>query len=180
VDIRERIKVSCLRDVIVVAREWRASHVISLVDPTLSVADIPSLRMCAHHVFQFFDHENPETTAHFDTLAGEIVSRIESVVKAADSRLLLHCHAGASRSPAFAYGALAMARGPGREAEAFADLLTITHKPWPNRRIIEALDNLLGRGGDLIQPLDSYRTRFPRRILAYRRLNRRRGLVSRP
>jgi hypothetical protein len=62
----------------------------------------------------------------------------------------------------------------------FASLLTITRKPWPNRRIVEALDNRLGRGGDLMQPLDSYRAQFPRRILAYRRLNRRRGLVPRP
>jgi predicted protein tyrosine phosphatase len=121
VDIRERIKVSCLRDVVAVAREWPASHVISLTDPTLPEADIPSVRMCVHHVFQFFDHENPETTAHFDTLAVEIVSVIEPALKAADSRLLLHCHAGASRSPAFAYGALAMLCGPGREAEAFRE-----------------------------------------------------------
>ncbi len=94
------------------------------------------------------------------------------------SRILVHCHAGVSRSTAFAYGLIAHQLGAGREDEAFRALLTITRKPWPNRRIIEILDASLGREGRLLAPLDAMRARHPRRIDAWHRFNERRGLIS--
>lgn len=90
----------------------------------------------------------------------------------------MHCHAGVSRSTAMAYALLAHRFGAGREGEAFAALLTIVNKPWPNRRIIEIVDTLLGREGRLLEPLDAMRDRHPRRLDAYHRFNARRGLIS--
>ncbi len=90
----------------------------------------------------------------------------------------MHCHAGVSRSTAFAYGLIAHQLGAGREDEAFRALLMITRKPWPNRRIIEILDASLGREGRLLAPLDAMRARHPRRIDAWHRFNERRGLIS--
>jgi predicted protein tyrosine phosphatase len=66
--------------------------------------------------------------------------------------------------------------GAGREQEAFAALLARTVKPWPNRRMVGLADAGLARSGTLLQPLDAYRCRFPRRYDAYMRLNRRRVL----
>ena len=57
--------------------------------------------------------------------------------------MLVHCHMGASRSTATALIALAVLHGPGNEARAFADLLTITNKPWPNYNIVAMADDLL-------------------------------------
>ena len=92
------------------------------------------------------------------------------------ARLLVHCHAGASRSTAIAFVALAMQRDHGQEQDAFTELLRITNKPWPNINVVRFANSLLDRKGRLIAPLQAYRTAFPRRIEAYRRLNRKRGI----
>jgi predicted protein tyrosine phosphatase len=73
--------------------------------------------------------------------------------------------------------ALAMQRTQGQEQDAFADLLRITNKPWPNINVVKLADDLLARDGRLLAPLQAYRASFPRRIDAYRRLNRKRGIV---
>ncbi len=65
--------------------------------------------------------------------------------------------------------------GPGRqEAQAFESFLKIVNKPWPNRRIVEILDEHLGRRGALLAPLDALRSRHPKRIDAWHRYNLRR------
>jgi hypothetical protein len=105
----------------------------------------------------------------------QLIDRAAACAAAAASRLFIHCHAGASRSTATAYLALARRRGPGRAAEAFAELLCLTNKPWPNRRIVALADELLAGGGRLLVPLDAYRASHPRRLEAYIRLHHRRA-----
>ena len=75
---------------------------------------------------------------------------------AGDSRhLLVHCVAGVSRSTAAAAILMAQAN-PGREAEAFMALLDIRPRAWPNSRMVELADAMLGRRGRLRQGLDAY------------------------
>ncbi|WOS61669.1 dual specificity protein phosphatase family protein [Sinorhizobium fredii] len=174
--IPERIKVSCLWRAAEAAREWRASHVLSLLDPELPETDVPIIGGVNHRVARLRDQENAGATQHFPDLVREIFEAMRPVADDRSSRVLVHCHAGVSRSTAFAYGLIAHQLGAGRE-EAFAALLAITRKPWPNRRIVEILDVSLGRQGRLLAPLDAMRTRFPR-IDAWRRFNERRGLTS--
>lgn len=70
--------------------------------------------------------------------------------------LLIHCHAGISRSTAAA--AVMMAQfNPGRETEAFLALLQIRRHAWPNTRVVEMADRILGRGGALLDGLVAYR-----------------------
>lgn len=82
-------------------------------------------------------------------------------------RILVHCYAGASRSTATA-NMLLCAMNPDLGAERnFADLLKITNKPWPNRRIVEYAQTLFqqryGRDMDMLAPLDAYRAQHPNR-----------------
>lgn len=82
---------------------------------------------------------------------------------------------GVSRSTAVALLALAQLRGENAETQSFADLLSITTKPWPNINVIRLGDERLQRNGRLLAELERYRAAFPRRLAAYRKLNNRRG-----
>lgn len=75
---------------------------------------------------------------------------------AAARHVLIHCHAGISRSTAAA--AVMMAQfNPGREIEAFLALLDMRPHAWPNTRIVEFADRLLGRKGAMLEGLVAYR-----------------------
>ncbi len=174
------VRISCLPRVAAVALDWQPSHVVSLIDPDLAAGSRPSfLAPIAHDVFTFFDQENPDHRPAFVALCETVVDRLRVICASSDPlRLLVHCHAGASRSTAAGYVALSLLAGQGAEAQAFARLLELTVKPWPNRLLVEIADRRLGLGGALLAPLDAYRARYPRRIEAYHRLNPRRGLIS--
>jgi predicted protein tyrosine phosphatase len=177
--MHERLRVSCLRDVAEVARTFGSTHVVSLLDPDLSEAEMPRIAQGAHHVFRLFDQERANATQHFDGMVAEIVELLRPVASDPTARVVIHCHAGVSRSTAIAYALLALSQGPGREQATFDTLLRITRKPWPNRRVVEAVDRALGRSGALLAPLDAYRETYPRRIDAWHRYNARRGLHQR-
>ncbi len=154
------------------------TDIVSLIDPDLAGARRPQFSGDAHVLQRpFFDVERPaDLSADVDAIAAVIVFLRDWVARADTARLLVHCHMGISRSTAVAYLALALAAGTGGEAAAFAELLRITTKPWPNRLVIALADAELGRGGGLIAPLDAYRAAHPRRYKAYGRLNKQRGL----
>jgi len=67
-----------------------------------------------------------------------------------DAHLLVHCHAGISRSTASM--ALILAQGlPGLSArQVLQEVMHIRPKAWPNLRIIELGDALLSRNGEMI------------------------------
>lgn len=69
---------------------------------------------------------------------------------AEDPHLLVHCHAGVSRSTASAALILAQAY-PHRPARAALDAVAdLRPRAWPNLRILEFGDALLGRDGELV------------------------------
>ncbi|HJQ58568.1 MAG TPA: protein-tyrosine-phosphatase [Vineibacter sp.] len=70
--------------------------------------------------------------------------------------LLVHCHAGISRSTASA--AVLMAQfNPGREIDAFEALLDMRPHAWPNTRVVDLADRLLARNGAMLEGLAAYR-----------------------
>lgn len=153
------------------------THIVSLVDPDLEDHRRPVFPAHAA-VFQcnFYDHDKPGAeTADAATMAA-LVAFLRDWAATPETRLLVHCHMGVSRSTASAYTALAVVAGPGREREAFDRLLTFTSKPWPNKLVVELADVALGCNGALVAPLLDYRRANRRLIGAYARLNRRRGL----
>jgi predicted protein tyrosine phosphatase len=69
------------------------------------------------------------------------------------NHLLVHCHAGISRSTASMTILLAKARPEADEDALFAHIREIRAQAWPNSRMIGLADDLLGRGGKLVAAL---------------------------
>ncbi len=67
---------------------------------------------------------------------------------AGGGHVLVHCHAGVSRSTA-ATAILLAQDNPGREAEAFAAVARLRPGAWPNARMVDFADDLLERDGRL-------------------------------
>ena len=136
--------------------ETGASHVLSILDPDWPVPEAFGA---------FGEHAKLELRFH-DVIEGSIEGirppREEDVAALLafgrdlmaepppEAHLLVHCHAGVSRSTASM--ALVLAQGlPGVEADrVFTEVLRIRPQAWPNLRIVEMGDALLGRGGALV------------------------------
>lgn len=134
--------------------EGAFTHVLSILDPgtpsPAALRDYEGLR--AHWVLRFDDVSVPCPGA---TPPGEadIVNllQFERELQAASPpcHLLVHCHAGVSRSTAAAAILLA-ARAPGAEKEAVAAVQRVRPIARPNRRMIWLADRLLACDGRLI------------------------------
>jgi predicted protein tyrosine phosphatase len=65
--------------------------------------------------------------------------------------ILIHCHMGISRSTAAAVLLLAAGRPDWSAAQVMAHIAGIRGKAWPNLRMIELGDDILGQGGSLVE-----------------------------
>jgi predicted protein tyrosine phosphatase len=70
--------------------------------------------------------------------------------------LLVHCHAGISRSTASMATLLAEARPDADEDAIFVHIREIRPQAWPNSRMIAMADELLGRSGRLTAALQRH------------------------
>lgn len=134
------------------------SHVLSILDPDWPDPEaFEAFPRHARATLRFDDvvdpgpgYEPPEAghiadiLAFGDRLGGEPVTH-----------LLVHCHAGVSRSTAAA-AILMAASHPGREPDAFRVIADIRPRSWPNSRMIALADAALGRGGALIAALKAH------------------------
>jgi predicted protein tyrosine phosphatase len=76
-------------------------------------------------------------------------------------QLLIHCHAGVSRSTAAA--AILMAQNnAGREREVFEELDRVRPRSWPNALMVRIADALLEREGALFAELRTHQLRVAR------------------
>jgi predicted protein tyrosine phosphatase len=91
----------------------------------------------------------------------QLLTFARDLTKARDTHLLVHCHAGVSRSTAAATLILAQTR-PDRPAEEVLQAV-VRQRPraWPNLRILELGDALLERRGEIV---DAARAHY-RRVL---------------
>ena len=145
------------------------THVLSILDP--DAPEPPVFGSFGEHArieLRFYDA--------IEQLADRVVPEVQHVQQiltlgrdltapaAADSHLLVHCHAGVSRSTAAMTLMLAQARPDCSGVEIVNEVLRIRSRAWPNLRIIELGDTLLGRGGDLIGAVPiAYRSQLQRR-----------------
>ena len=173
------VRVSNLRKLKQDLLDFQPTHVISVLDPDFAerqhlefTAGIPVLR--AH----FFDDDDlTKQRGAVDAYVEDILRFLrDEVLSTPSARLLVHCHAGASRSPAIAFAAYCLTM----EAEhlAFGAMLNICNKPWPSENVVGIVDRMLERDGRMIEALRCYADRYPRRYQAYQRLNRRRDLFA--
>jgi predicted protein tyrosine phosphatase len=132
--------------------ETGVSHVLSILDPDWPVPEAfgsfgehAKLELRFHDVIEV----TPGTVPPREEDVQAILSFGRDLEAEAASRLLVHCHAGISRSTAAMALILAQAR-PDLPAEAILQgILGIREKAWPNLRILELGDAMLGREGTL-------------------------------
>lgn len=129
------------------------SHVLSILDPGMPAPDaFSSYPAHARLDLRFHDYIRPHegmTVPERSDVDMILAFGRDLVAAKAPGHLLVHCHMGVSRSSASMLLLLAQAR-PDLTAEALtAELVRIRPQAWPNLRIVNFGDELLGRGGRL-------------------------------
>jgi predicted protein tyrosine phosphatase len=149
------LKISSLRDALQL-QPW-ATHTISLLDPDfLAISQVPEpsfeqqvLRHYFHDIgmekFSSFFHnpkQKPATAQQIQEIL-EFTAPLESADK-----LLVHCHAGLSRSTAVACGILCQHGLTPTEAVKY--VLSIRSQAFPNQHVIKLFDDVLELEGQLV------------------------------
>lgn len=134
----------------------RFTHVISIWDPLASGQ--------SKHERQFRSRLKKSVQVHFayfDDIVSPLPNRqvpsLEQVRKILSfgaalprqASLLIHCHAGISRSTAVAYSILCQSAGPGTEKQCIHRLQKIRPKALPNLQVITLAELVLGRNGTM-------------------------------
>ena len=96
-----------------------------------------------------FDDINKPMDDYIIPQMSHIKRALEFADKIEDGSLLIHCHAGISRSSAIALAVIAKRLGSGKEEEAVKTLEHINPNCRPNKSIVEMTDELLERDGKL-------------------------------
>lgn len=134
----------------------KVSHVLSILDPEWPAPEVfgtygehVKLELRFHDIIEEKPGEIAPQPKHVERLL-EFGRSLDLEPEAA-RHLLVHCHAGVSRSSASMALLIAQA-APQRPASViFDDILAIRPQIWPNLRIIEIGDAMLGRGGALVE-----------------------------
>jgi predicted protein tyrosine phosphatase len=135
--------------------EVGVSHVLSILDP--GYPEPPAFG-------SFGEHRRLELRFHdiIDETPGMLLPTREDVAKVltfgrdllaeprAQAHLLVHCHAGISRSTASMMLILAQARPDLPARDIVSQVVNIRSRAWPNLRILEYGDALLGREGEIV------------------------------
>jgi predicted protein tyrosine phosphatase len=136
--------------------ETGVSHVLSILDPDWPVPEAfgafgehAKLELRFHDVIEA---DIPGTRPPQEEHVAELLAfgRDLMAEPPPQAHLLVHCHAGVSRSTASM--ALILAQGlPDADADrTLGEVLRIRPQAWPNLRILEMGDALLGRNGALV------------------------------
>ncbi len=145
------------------------THVLSILDPDWPEPD--AFRAYdAHHRVTLHFHDiiepRPDRILPEPWHVEAILGFGESLTRSGDSgdgHLLVHCHMGISRSTAAMATVLAQANPDADEERIFQHLEQIRPQIWPNSVMIRHADDLLGRGGRLVEAL---RRLYGRRLAA--------------
>jgi predicted protein tyrosine phosphatase len=129
------------------------SHVLSILDPGWPEPDSLSgfglerrLKLRFHDIIE----------AHPGWIAPQrwdielLLAFARDLAKSRDAHLLVHCHAGVSRSTAAAILVLAQTCPERPADEAVQEVVRLRPRAWPNLRMLELGDDILGRGGEII------------------------------
>ena len=129
------------------------THVLSILDP--DTPDPPAFAAFApHHRLALRFHDIIDTLPDRLAPAKADVERLlafgHELSDAPGNHLLIHCHAGVSRSTASAALILAQARPDRPARDALEAVAQLRPRAWPNLRILEFGDELLGRNGEIV------------------------------
>ncbi len=143
------------------------SHVLSILDP--AAPEPPVFASVGEHErleLRFDDviAPMPEQIVPTAREVEEILAFGRGLEAESDAHLLVHCHAGISRSTAAMTLILAQARPDLPPAAVLDEVLRIRHHAWPNLLILEIGDRLLSRRGGLVRAVGAvYRRQLDRR-----------------
>jgi predicted protein tyrosine phosphatase len=145
---------------------WEAgvTHVLSILDPGWPEPEALGA-FDAHRRLELRFHDvieaGPGWIAPERLDVEQLLSFGRDLTEARGTHLLVHCHAGVSRSTAAATLILAQAR-PDRPAEELLQAVVRQRShAWPNLRILELGDALLDRRGEIV---DAARAIYRRRL----------------
>lgn len=133
--------------------EAGVTHVLSILDPDWpdpsDFAEFPPHRRLAlrfHDIIEPVPGRLAPTRGDVERLLG--FGR--ELRGAAECHLLVHCHAGVSRSTAATALILAQHHPEWPASDVLDAISRVRPRAWPNLRILEFGDELLGRGGELV------------------------------
>jgi predicted protein tyrosine phosphatase len=166
-------------------RAGGVTHVLSILDPDWADPEAFGA-FDPHHrtILRFHDVIEPGPGLQLPQ-AGDVeavlafgASLAHDAAERDEGHLLVHCHMGISRSTAAMATLIAQAHPGEDEDRILARLKEIRPQAWPNLRMMEFADDLLGRGGRLVSALGRLYGRQlserPRLAEVMRRLNRNR------
>jgi predicted protein tyrosine phosphatase len=153
-DLREKFIVCGLEELPTLSAE-PITHVLSILDPQ---RDEPECFV------DFGVHERLTLRFHDDVEPGEgrvlpAPEHVEALLRFGRTidlspekrdHLLVHCTMGVSRSTASMAILLAQQNPEVPEDTIFARVLRVRRRAWPNSRLIEHADRVMGRGGRLV------------------------------
>jgi predicted protein tyrosine phosphatase len=132
-----------------------ASHVLSILDPDHPVPEAfgrfgehAKLELRFHDVIE----EDPGMVPPREPDVARILAFGRSLAAEPPdtAHLLIHCHAGISRSTAAMALTLAQERPTLSAREIMREIVRMRPKAWPNLRVIEIGDAMLGRNGEIV------------------------------
>jgi predicted protein tyrosine phosphatase len=130
------------------------THVLSILDPgwpepdSLSRFDINRrLRLRFHDVIE----SQPGWIAPERWDVELLLAFSRDLTMANEVHLLVHCHAGVSRSTAAATLVMAQTCHDRPAAEVLQEVVRLRPRAWPNLRILELGDEILGRRGEIVE-----------------------------
>jgi predicted protein tyrosine phosphatase len=135
----------------------KVTHVLSILDPATPEPEAfgtydehAKLELRFHDVIEAnvpgYDSPQPH---HIEALLE--FGRSLIALPPGEGHLLVHCHMGISRSTAAALLLLAEAMPERPAKEMMAEIANVRSKAWPNLRMIEIGDHMLGLNGDLVR-----------------------------
>ena len=129
------------------------THVLSILDPDWP--DPPAFAAFTPHrrlALRFHDiiEPIPQRLAPSPQDVAQLLAFGRELGEKTDGHFLIHCHAGVSRSTAAAALILAQAHPDWPAGEALAAVARLRPRAWPNLRILELGDALLGRDGEIV------------------------------
>ena len=138
-------------DVLKTLAERPVAAVLSIEHPgaTAGHGAAPRVEGAPQMILCFWDSEQPvpKGPTEEDVKAG-ILFVLEHLKK---GDVLIHCHAGKSRSVAIALGVLALRHPEKNEKKLMEELLKLRPMAAPNILMVEMADKLAGRGGRLAE-----------------------------
>jgi len=135
----------------------QVTHVLSILDPATPTPGAfdrygrhARLELRFHDVIEIdLPGYDPPEPHHIAALLD--FARAMSADAGERPHLLVHCHMGISRSTAAAALAMAATAPERSPQEIVAEIARIRPKAWPNLRMIEIGDGMLGRSGALVR-----------------------------